>query len=56
MWNMVTMIPAVDEAFGTAPKGQERRLRVLEIRERIETIPTTALINSTRILRRVREC
>ena len=56
LWNMrVTVIPLVIGALGTVPKGLERGLVELEIRERIETIETTALLRSARILRRVQE-
>ena len=40
-------------ALGIVHKGLERRLEVLEIRGRIETIQTTALLRSARILRKV---
>ena len=42
-------------ALGTVPKHSEKRLEDLEIRGRIETIQTTALLQSARILRRVLE-
>ena len=45
----VTVIPIVFGALGTVPKGLEE----LEITVRIETIQTTALLRSARILRRV---
>ena len=55
MWNTkVTVITMVVGAFGTDPKGLERGLKELEIRGRIETIQTTTLLRSTRILRRVK--
>ena len=41
--------------LGTVPKGLERRLEELEVQERIETIQTTVLLRSARILRRVLE-
>ena len=49
----VTVIPPVVGAPGTVPKGlgQEE----LEIRERIETIQTTAVLRSARLLGRVLE-
>ena len=44
-WNMrVTVIPVVVGALGTVLKSLERGLEVLEIRGRIETIQTTALL------------
>ena len=51
----VKVIPIVVGALGTIPKCLEKRLEKLEIRERIETIQTTALLQSARILRRVQE-
>ena len=42
----VTVIPIVIGALGTAPKGLERGLEELEIRGRIETVQTTALLRS----------
>ena len=51
----LTVIPVVIGTLGTVPKGLERGLEELEIRERIEIIETTALLRSTRILRRVLE-
>ena len=42
-------------ALGTIPRGLEISLGELEIRGRIETIQTTALLRSARILRRVLE-
>ena len=49
------MAPIVDGALGTVPRKLEKTLAVLEIRGRIETIQTTALLKSDRILRRVLE-
>ena len=40
----VTVIPVVTAIFGTVPKGLERGLEEWEIRGRIETIQTTALL------------
>ena len=54
LWNMrVKMIPIVVGALGTVPINLEKRLEELEIRGRIETIQTTALLQSARIPRRV---
>ena len=47
------MIPRVIDALGTVLKGYERELEVLENVSRVETIRTTALLRSARILRRV---
>ena len=55
-WNMkVTVIPIVNVALGTVTKGLVQGLEVLEIRGRVETIQTTALLRSARILRRIQE-
>ena len=54
LWNMkVKVIPIVVGALGTVPKGLERGLENPDIRGRIDTIQNTALLQSTRILRRV---
>ena len=56
LWNIrVTVIPVVVVALGTVPKGFERRLKMFEIRGRIETIQTAALLRSAKILRRLLE-
>ena len=47
----VTMILIVIDAFGTIPK--RKVLENLEIRRLVETIQTTALLRSARILKRV---
>ena len=41
--------------FGTTLKGLAKALEDLEIRGQVETIQTTALLRSARILRRVPE-
>ena len=51
----VTVIPIVIGAFGTVTEGLIKGLEDLEIRGRLETIQTTALRRSARILRRVLE-
>ena len=51
----ITVILIIGGAHDTVHKGPEKRLGELEIRRRIETIQTTALLNQTRILRRVLE-
>ena len=51
----MTVIPIVIGALGTVTKGLVHGLEELEIREREETIQTTALLRSARILRRVLE-
>ena len=56
LWNMkVTVIPIVTGALGTLTKGLVHGQEDLEIRRRMETIQTTALLRSARILRRVME-
>ena len=56
LWKMkVTFIPIVIGVLCTAAKGLIKGLEDLEIRERVETIQTTALLRSARILRRVLE-
>ena len=47
----ITVIPVVIGTLGTIPKGLEKGLEALEIVGRIETIRTTALLKSARILR-----
>ena len=48
LWNMVTVIPIVVGALGTVPKGLERKLEELEIREKNRNHPqSTALLKST---------
>ena len=42
-------------SLGTVPKGLLKRLADLEIRGRVETIQTTTLLRTARILRRVLE-
>ena len=54
LWNMkVTIIPIVIGAFGTVTKGLLKGLEDLKIGGRVETIQTTALLKTARILRRV---
>ena len=54
LWNMqVTIIPIVIGAFGTVTKGLLKGLEDLEVGGRVETIQTTALLRTARILRRV---
>ena len=56
LWNMkVTVTPIVIGALGTLTKGLLQGLKDLEIRGRVKTIQTTALLRSARILRRVLE-
>ena len=57
LWNMkVTMTPIVVDALGTVvPKSLERNLEELEIRGRIETIQTTALLKPVWMLKWVLE-
>ena len=51
----VTNIPIVIGAFGTVTKGLLKGLEDWEVGERVETIQTTALLRTARILRRVLE-
>ena len=56
LWNMkVTIVPIVIGALGTITKGLLKGLEDLEIGGRTETIQTTALLRTARILRRVLE-
>ena len=56
LWNMnVTFIPIVIGALGTVTKGLVKGLENLEIRVRVVTIQTIALLRSARIPRRVLE-
>ena len=56
LWNMkVTIIPIVIDALGTVTKGLVQGLEDLEIMGRVETVQTTALLRSARILKRVLE-
>ena len=55
-WNMkVTIVLIVIDAFGTITKGLLKGLEHLEICGRVETIQTTALLRTARILRRILE-
>ena len=55
-WNMkVTIRPIVIGTFGTVTKGLLKGLEDLEVGGRVETIQTTALLKTARILRRVLE-
>ena len=49
----VTIIPIVIGAFGTVTKGLLKGLEDLEVGDRVETIQTTALLKTARILRSV---
>ena len=51
----VTIVPIVIGAFGTITKGLLKGLEDLEVGGRLETIQTTALLKTARILRRVLE-
>ena len=56
LWNMkVRIVPIVIGALGTITKGLLKGLEDLEVGGRVETIPTTALLRTARILRRVLE-
>ena len=49
----VTIITIVIDAFGTVTKGLLKRLEELEVGGRGETIQTTVILRTARILRRV---
>ena len=51
----VTVMPLIIDTLRTAPKGLIKRREKLEIGGRAETIQTTALLRSARILRIVLE-
>ena len=51
----VTVIPLTNGALGEVLQGYERGLEKLKIGGEIETIKTTPLVSSARILRRVIE-
>ena len=54
LWNMkVTIIPIVNGAFDTVTKGLLKGLEDVEVGGRVETIQTTVLLRTARILRRV---
>ena len=56
LWNMqMTIIPIVIGAFGTVTKGLLKGLEDLDVGGRVETIQTTTLLSTARILRRVLE-
>ena len=49
------VIPIVTGALGTVTKGLGQGLEDMEIKGRVETVQTTALLRSVRILRKVQE-
>ena len=56
LWNMkVTIVPIVIGALGTITNGLLKGLGDLEVGGRVETIQTTTLLRTARILRRVLE-
>ena len=55
MEHKTTVIPIVIGALGTVTKGLIKRQEDFEIRGCLETIQTTALLRSARILRRILE-
>ena len=56
LWKMkAIIIPIVIGAFGTVTKGLLKGLEDLEVGGRVDTIQTTALLKTVRILRRVLE-
>ena len=52
---IITIVPIVIGALGTVTKGLLKGLEDLEVGGRVETIQTTALLKTARILRRVLE-
>ena len=56
LWNMKVMIVSiVIGAFGKITKGLLKGLEDLEVGRQVNTIQTTALLRTTKILRRVLE-
>ena len=56
LWNrQVTIMPIVIVAFGTVTKGLQKGMEDLEVGERVETVQTTSLLRTARILRMVQE-
>ena len=56
LWNMqMTNKPIVIGAFGTVTKGLLKGIEDLKVCGRVETIQTTALLRTARILKRVLE-
>ena len=51
----VTIMPIMISAFGPVTKGLLKELKDLEVGGRVETILTTALLRTARILRKVLE-
>ena len=51
----VTIVPTEIGAFGTITRGLSKGLKDLEVGGRVETIRTTAILRTARILRRVLE-
>ena len=51
----VTIVPIVIGVFGTVTKGLSTGLEDMEFGGRVETIQTTVLLRTARILRRVLE-
>ena len=51
----VTIVPIVIGAFGIVTKGLLKGLADVEVGGRVETIQTTALLKTAKILRRVLE-
>ena len=51
----MSIVPIVIGAFGTVTEGLLKGLEDLEVGGRVETIQTTALLKTARILRRVLE-
>ena len=56
LWNLnVTIVPIVIGTFGTVTKWSLKGQEDLEVGGRVETVQTTALLRTVKILRRVQE-
>ena len=56
LWNLrMAIIPIVIGAFETVTKGLLKGMEDMEVGRRVETIQTTTLLKTARILRRVLE-
>ena len=56
LWDMkMSIVPIVIGAFGTVTEGLLKDLEDLDVGGRVETIQTTVLLKTARILRRVLE-
>ena len=56
LWNnKISVIPILIGALGTVPKSLRKRLHQIGIQTEIETMQTTVLLNTARIIRKVLE-